>query len=317
MLRELRGARTAMVALVALGLLLTACSGSDSESSGSIGDGGAAAPDVGGGQAADDRAAEEPMDDGEQGGALDQPLTVGAPLGRKVIHRASLTIEVDDPAAVVDRITTLAEQAGGFVAGTDLQRYGEDDELRGTMTLRVPTGRLSNTLQELKDLAVRVPDQQLDTEDVTEEHADITAQLRNLRALETELVALLADIRERTSSADEILVIFERIRQVRDEIERLEGRQQVLDDLVALATIQVSIQPTPAAVAVSGEGWRPGDTLAAALRTTVGALQALADGAIWVAVTILPIGVIVLLPVVALVYGLRRWRRPAPPASST
>ena len=305
-----------LVIVLGFALLATACS-SDGDAEQAVSDTGHAAPEeveADGGDA--DAGAGEMARDTAGNDDSAEPLSVAAPLGRKVIHRAHLTIEVDHPAEVVDDITTLTERAGGFVAGTDLQRTGRDDELRGTMTIRVPTGRLSTTLQELKGLAVRVPAQSLDTQDVTEEHADITAQLRNLRALETELVTLLSDIRERSNSADEILVVFERIRQVRDEIERLEGRQQVLDDLVALATVQVTIEPTPTAIAVTDEGWRPGDTVAAALRTTVGALQSIADAAIWLAVTALPIALIVLLPVVGVAYGVRRWRRPSEPTAT-
>lgn len=304
--------RRPIILLLAAVFLLGACSAADESST-----------DAGGsvdGEVATQGSVERGADGGDavapdetaargQGEEGEQPLSVGAPLGRKVIQRANLTLEVDDPATAVDEITSLAERSGGFVAGADLQRTGHDNELRGTITLRIPTSELSNTIQRLKALAVRVPEQHLGTQDVTEEYSDVTAQLRNLRALETELVALLADVRAQSNSADEILVVFERIRQVRGEIERLEGRKQVLDDLVALATVEVRVEPTETAIAVAEEGWRPGDTLAAALRTTVGALQTIVDAAIWVAVTVVPIALLLLLPVVGLAYGVRRWRR--------
>lgn len=301
------------VAVLASFVLLTGCGASDdgaaTTDSGTV----EGAPAIGEG--------EQEAADGSAGGAEDgdveagtgdeaEPISVGAPLGRKVIQRANLTLEVDDPGAAIDEITSLAQRSGGFVAGADLQRTGRDDELHGRITLRIPTAELSNTLERLRALAVRVPVQQLGTEDVTEEYSDVTAQLRNLRALETELVALLAEVRERSNSAEEVLVVFERIRNVRGEIERLEGRKQVLDDLVSLATVEVTVRPTEAAVAVTDEGWRPGDTVSAALRTTIGALQTLADVAIWVAVTIVPIGLLIVLPLIGVAFALRRWRRP-------
>lgn len=307
--------------LLALVLAISACSGDDSGDE--AGDASAAQTAGAGYETAADALALDSEEaagegDGAAGGdagrgggdSAAEEISFGATLGRKVIHNARLTLEVDDPEEVVDRITAITERAGGFVAGADLQRSGEDGRLRGTLTLRIPTGRLTSALADFRDLAERIPEQRLDTEDVTGEYADIQAQLRNLRALEVELVALLEDIRTRSGSADEVLVVFERVRQVRGEIERLQGRQQVLDDLVALATVVVDVEPTPLAVAEApSKGWRPGETVAAAARTTLSAFQELTEAAIWVAVTGIPVALLVLLPVITVAYGVRRWRR--------
>lgn len=238
-----------------------------------------------------------------------QALEVGTPLGRKVVFRAHLSLEADDPQAAITDIRRAVERVDGFVATADVRR-GDDDQLRGTLTLRVPSEQLDTTLGALRGIGDRVVDERIDSDDVTEEFADVEAQLRNLRALEVELLSLLAEVREKSDNAEQILAVFERVRQVRGEIEKLEGRRQVLDDLVSLATIEVSIEPTPSAAPLASEEWRPGDVARSAVRTTVAALRTVVDVAIWLTLTLVPVALVVIGVPLLLALALRQlWRR--------
>ena len=304
--RVRRFAATSLAVLTTLALAGCASGGDDS------GDQGTAETEAADGAGYDDAdTAGREGESGEEaaGGSSSDGdvLAIGAPLGRKVIRTAELELEVRDSTAAIERATRIAERAGGFVARADLSRY-DGEQLVGTMTLRIPTERLGTTLTELEDLAVHVLAKRLGSDDVTEEYSDVEARLRNLRTLETELLDLLTEIRDQSDSADEILRVFERIRQVREEIEVLQGRKQVLDDLVDLATIDLRLVPASEAIPLADEGWSPGAAARDALRTTVGALQGLADAAIWVVLTALPILLLLGLPVAALLYAARRWR---------
>lgn len=244
----------------------------------------------------------------EGGDRTVEALQVGAPLDRKVVFSARMSLEADDTQAAIAGIRRAVERVDGFVATADLHR-DEDDEVRGTLTLRVPSGHLDTTLDAIRGVAARVVDEGIDSDDVTEEYADVEAQLRNLRALEVELLSLLAEVREKSDSAEQVLAVFERVRQVRTEIERLEGRRQVFDDLVALATIEVSVAPTASAAPLASEEWRPGDVARSAVRTTVAALRVVADVTIWLVLTVAPVALVVLgVPLLAAL-GVRRWRR--------
>ncbi|MBW3619374.1 MAG: DUF4349 domain-containing protein [Actinobacteria bacterium] len=286
-------------AVLAAALLATGCASSDegATSPEPVADG----VDAGGGEAAETEAA--------AGDDAMQALEVGVPLGRKVVFRAHVSLEADDTQAAITDIRRAVERVGGFVA-TAAVRRGEDDQLRGTLTLRVPSSELDTTLDALRAVGDRVVEERIDSDDVTEEFADVEAQLRNLRALETELLSLLAEVRDKSDNAEQILAVFERIRQVRGEIEQLEGRRQVLDDLVSLATVEVSIEPTSSATPLASDEWRPGDVVRSAVRTTVAALRTVVDVAIWLTLTVLPVALVVI--GVPLVIGLalrRSWRR--------
>ncbi len=106
------------------------------------------------------------------------------------------------------------------------------------------------------------------TQDVTEEYVDVEARLTNLEALETELRALLAEVRQDAAGKPAALLqVYDEIGCTREEIELIAGRQRLLDDLVALATITVTVKPSPIVAPVVDEGWQPEATVREAVAT--------------------------------------------------
>jgi hypothetical protein len=254
-----------------------------------------------------------PAPAGEEGAFYDQ-RQLGVPAtDRKVIYDAQMQLEDAQTRATFERLTALVQGSGGFVAAATVQEVEEeDDQPFISMTVRVPADRLTATLTAIRQEADRVVSESLSSQDVTEEFVDIEAQLRNLRALETELLALLAELRDNTDAdPSKLLQVFDQIRQTRGEIERLEGRKQLLENLVAMATLEIGIAPTLASAPIVGEpAWEPLTVAKGALRDTVRALQAVADFLIRFVLNVLPILVITVGPFAAAGWFFwRRWRR--------
>jgi hypothetical protein len=243
---------------------------------------------------------------GEAGDAEVRPAAALA--GRQVIRTARVELTAEDPDATVDEVMRVAERTGGFVATTDLRR-DDEDVLRGTVTLRVPSSDLVTVLGDLEELAVSAPVSRIDERDVTTETADLEARLTNLTTYEEELRALLADVREATSSPDDLLRIFERIREVRQEIDTIEARLASLADQVSLATVEVRIDPAPTALPVADPTWQPLETVREALTVAARGLSRVADTAIWLALGVLPVALVVAAPLLAIALVWRRMRR--------
>lgn len=236
--------------------------------------------------------------------------------GQHIIREVSVRLASDEPEATVEAIHRAATAAGGFVASEDLHR--QDGVLSGTVVVRVPTTELPAALTQIEASGTELVDRQRSSQDVTLEVTDVTSQLRNLRALETELLDLLSDARE-SGDTGQVLTVFDRVRSVRDEIERLDGRRTTLADRVALATITVHVEPTGDLLAATASErdprpgpWDPRRRAALAWRATVGGLQTLADVLIVVVITLLPLVLLWTLPIGALVLLARRWRRRRP-----
>ena len=247
--------------------------------------------------------------------AYDGNAALNAGIERKVIGRASLSLVVADTDIAVSAIEAAVGKAGGFVANANFYKSGPDASgaLAGSMTLRVPAAGLDALLAELEGLALSVESRTISREDVTDQYTDLTARLTNLQATERELLALLTEVRERPgSTAEEILQVHARMSEIRGEVESVQGRRNLLDNLIGLATVEVSLMPDALNRPIMEAGWQPTGVARSALRGLVSALQWLGSAAIWLLIFFLPLLLIAAIPVVALIWVLRwliRWTR--------
>lgn len=304
-----RPIRMLALVLVAVGLVAIAgCSGDDATQAESPNGSGldTAAIATGSRGGPGDRIRADDAADAEDG-------TRGAGLevrdARRIIRDASISVVVDDPEAIVAEIGALARRSGGFVAGADLHSAGEGP-MTGEIVIRVPAEGLDDVLHRIGGLAMSVRSQMITTDDITGQYTDLQSRLRNLRAYEGELLALLVTVREQDGAgAEQLLNVFERIRQVREEIEQIEGRVSTLDDLVSLSTVRVHVS-MPRFGAIGGEArpWEPVEVLSAAARSTLAALQWVATATIWIVVFVLPVALAAAAPALGAFLLVRRWR---------
>lgn len=238
---------------------------------------------------------------------------------RQIIARAGLTFIVADTQATVESIGALMDELGGYVSTSNLYRttWDSSDVLQGSITLRVPSENLEAALTALEGLAVEVDSRTLNREDVTDQYTDVDAQIRNLEATETELLAMLQEVRERpNSTTEDIMSVYRTLTEVRGQIETLQGRKNMWDNLITLSTIDVTLVPDSANLPVVEEGWRPGSVAREAQRALVSAVQVLGNVVIWFVLFVLPLLLLALIPLViigwALRWMLRKLSKPKP-----
>lgn len=243
----------------------------------------------------------------EQGLAATDAFSPSGVSERMIIRTANLNLVVTDAAAAQQAIIDMVNGMGGYVADSGAWREGE--QLRGRMTVRVPAERLDALLAGMRELAVRVQQETISGQDVTEEFTDLTAQLTNLEATEKELRELLTEVRQKTQKAEDVLAIYRELTTIRGEIERVKGRMQYLSSMTALATVSVELIPDVLAKPVIEPGWRPLETLKNAGRALVNAMKGLVDGLIWLVIYIVPLLIVIAIPIVAVVLLVRRLAR--------
>lgn len=260
---------TAVLVAVVLGLVVaTACGGepapTDVDRSGSAGTdetGPESPPDAFGygdasGGATDDSGAGGPSTGGG-GGSL------GSQLDRKIVRTATLELEVEDVSAAVRKVESVALAAGGFVSESNvfIDASGpEGDESvaepkrtqSATVSIRVPAGDYPDVMEQLRGVAKEVRSERSEASEVTEEYTDLQARLRNLEATEASYLELLA----KAGMIEDILSVQDRLNGVRQEIEQVQGRINLLDNLTDLATITVQLSlPAVSPADEGGKGW--------------------------------------------------------------
>jgi hypothetical protein len=237
-------------------------------------------------------------------GAAESPADESYDMERMIIRTGYLSLMVEDTAAVLQQITSITEGMGGHVANSNA--YHSGDLLRGSVMVRVPATKFTSAMEQFKSLATRVENENTSADDVTEEYSDLSARLRNLEATEVELRELLATVRERTGKAEDILAVHRELTSIRGQIEQLKGRMQYLERSTDLATINIELIPNQIRQPIVESSWNPGLTLKNAFRALVNAFQFVVDALIWFAIAILPILIIIAIPIVVLIWIVRR-----------
>lgn len=171
---------------------------------------------------------------------------------RKILRNADIDLEADSPEQAQEKITSIAEMKGGFVVESQqsMSNIKANDRDIVTMTVRVPSEKFSETLDEIRKTSARVISENVKGEDVTEEYIDIEAQLKAKKALEAQFM----EIMKRANQVDEALEVQSELADVRGEIEKIEGRKRFLENQSSLSTIKISLR-TAQVIASSTEGF--------------------------------------------------------------
>jgi hypothetical protein len=177
-------------------------------------------------------------------------------------------------------ITTLTTGSGGFIVASKSSVYNE--QVIASVSLKVPAEAFEATMAKVRAMALEPPTESINGQDVTEEYADLDAQLRNLRVTEQQLLNLM----DSAKTVDDTLKVYNQLTNIRGQIERLQGRQQFLAKSAAMSTITVNLKPQveKPIVKTGRDAWQPGATFTDAAAALVSALQVLGNLAIWVVV---------------------------------
>ncbi len=232
-------------------------------------------------------------------------------LNRMVIYNASLNLIVKDTSTAIEDTRKVIQDAGGYIAASN--SYRQDDQLRASITARVPSDKLTETMEQLKKLALSVDSENLKGEDVTDQYTDLESRLRNLEAAETQYLEIL----KRADKIEDVLAVQRQLDDIRGQIEQSKGRMEYLSKSAAMASVQISLTPDALAQPISIGGWRPQGTAREAFTALVWALRTVGNLLIWLVICVLPVGLILGVPFYfAARWGLRRVRKPRPTAAT-
>ena len=212
---------------------------------------------------------------------------------RMIVRHGDMSLIVKDVIDARDEIARLADRMEGYVVSSWIA--GEDEGMRGSISIRVPDDKFEPALVELRNLAVRVESESTSSRDVTEEYIDLEARLKNAEATESQYLALL----DKAEEVEDILRIYDSLSRVRREIEQIKGRMQYLERTSSMSLIVVQLRPAVSGEPLVSPEWSALETLKSAIRGIVGFGQWLVTVAIWI---------LLLLPIWGTIVGIIYWR---------
>lgn len=229
-----------------------------------------------------------------------------APAERMVIKNASLSLSVPNPAESADSIGKLAESMGGFVVASNVYQetlYDGRKAPRASITVRVPAEKLAEALAEIKKGAGQVLNENVSGQDVTGEYTDLRSRLTNLERAEAQLAEIMASAKK----TEEVLQVYNELTRVRGEIELIKGQMKYYEQAAALSAISIELIADAATQPITIGGWQPEGVARDAVQALVRTLQDAVDSLIWLTLYWLPSTLVWLLPLLLVLWGVRRW----------
>ena len=181
------------------------------------------------------------------------PAVAQAQLTSPMIARTmSLSIMTKDFARSRASLDSILAHYQGYSAQMNVSTT-ENAPRNLQASLRIPAPALAAVINDLRSLG-RVERESQSGEDVTRQHSDLVARLKNSRDTEQRLRDIL---QRRTGKLSDVLEVEQEISRVRGEIEEMESEQKALEHRVDFASVEIQLteeykaQLNPPAASVS------------------------------------------------------------------
>lgn len=202
----------------------------------------------------------------------------------------------------------LARANGGYIEKSQYSNDPDDNTNRSaSLTIRVPVQNYESLVASLRTMSgVTVDTEGSNSNEVTEQYTDLQSRLRNLERTEQQYLELLTSAK----TIPDILTVQDRLSGVRSQIEQIQGRLKVLDDLTEFATINLTLNPFMAVPPQSDSNWSLSEVFVSSIAVSLEVARFAAAAAIVVLVA----GVWLVIPVALALVGSRKYRRRTSPS---
>jgi|GEM_PF-561551 len=167
---------------------------------------------------------------------------------RKIQRTGQMSMKSRDLKASADKSVALVQSRQGLITSSSLTKNDYQ------ATVRVPDFSLAPLMESLQELG-RVTDKRITAADVTGQHLDLQALLKNKRALRDRLRKLLTQ----STNVKDTLKIQKELTKVQAELDQLTSRMNNLETRVVYSTLSLSIKreriPGPLGLAGKSFGW--------------------------------------------------------------
>jgi len=215
---------------------------------------------------------------------------------RLVIQNADLAIVVKDPKARLKRIADMATAMGGFVVTSNIYTtyYGPNsvEAPEATITIRVPSDRLDEALDEIKKGDVEVEYENRSGQDVTSQYVDLQSQLGAKQAAEKKLLEIL----DGATETEGVLAVYTQLQIIQGEIEVLKGQIKYYEESAALSAVSVRIIATETVQPVEIGGWKLQGTANDAIQNLINFTQGFTQFLIQLFLFALPALILIAIP---------------------
>lgn len=212
---------------------------------------------------------------------------------RYVVRTASMAVEVKNLDVSIAAIRALVSATGSEISNLQMAAgsspaptpvpldasgrpaHSEPTPSSAHVTLRVPADQLPAVEAAAAKLGT-VLSQTASQDDVTQQHIDLAARLKNLQAEEAQLRTFYRKAR----NVDDLLSVQEQLSSVQGDIESMQAQLAYLDRQAALATLTLALSEPGAIVRPAGTGWGFSAAITTGVQTAAALVRAMISATI-------------------------------------
>jgi len=198
---------------------------------------------------------------------------------RMVIKESTMSLVVKDVADSIKNIQAIAEKSGGYLINSHLSKPQESGS--GSISVRVPEAKLTDTLAEFRKAGLRVVDEYISGNDVTDQYVDLEARLTTLNKTKAKFEQIL----DQAVQVQDLLNVQRELVNLQQQIDSVKGQQQYLSQSAKLSKVTVYLSTDEFSLPYSpADPWRPNVVFKLAVRSLVVNLRTIGSALIWIGV---------------------------------
>ena len=157
---------------------------------------------------------------------------------RKLIRTVNMDLETLEFDSLIAFVLQRAKEQGGYVESSSINgnRYYYDNNRYANLTIRIPEAKLDTFIELLGNTAT-ITYKSEQAEDITLQYVDTQSRIKTLQVEQEKLFELL----EKADTLDAIIMLENRMSEVRYQLENYAARLRVYDNQVSYSTVHLSI----------------------------------------------------------------------------
>ena len=157
---------------------------------------------------------------------------------RKLIKNVHMTVETEEFDVLLPKVEQRIAALGGYMENMNVyngsSRY--DSNKTADLTIRIPKDRLDGFVTEVAEIS-NIIRREEGVQDVTMQYVDLESRKKALSIEQDRLLELLG----RAETIEDIIILEERLSEVRYELESMESQLRTYDNLIDYSTVYLYI----------------------------------------------------------------------------
>lgn len=198
---------------------------------------------------------------------------------RMVVQSSTMSLLVKNVTETKDAILQKTKELGGFMVNTSINN--PQDAATATISIRIPAKELENALKTFRGLSIKVTNENIEGDDITDQYMDTEARLTTLLTTKSKF----EDIFDKATDVQDILTVQREIINLQSQIDSIKGQQLYMERNTAMAHLTIFLSTDELALPYSPElSWRPELIVKQATRSLLSTVRNVGTLLIWVGV---------------------------------